>query len=162
MSCGVLAACVLVLAGCGGSLTAKDAGVDVPLGGDAIANDVRTDGVVDAIADGSGATDTGGGPIACGRMLTCTGTDVCMTWECGGPLRCIDPPDGGQCPTGTTFDSRCPGLGACVPDCFPSYACVPWPAACGGNLDCTCAAAVCNGMGSCLITRDRGIECGAV
>jgi len=153
---------ILALVACGGSLKEKDAGgdaqIEVDSGVDRAANDAGGTGR-DAVADGEGE----GGPIACGRTLTCTGTDICMTWECGGGPPLCDPPDGGECPPGTAPDPRCRGANAgCTPICFPSYACVPWPAACGATLDCPCASAVCSGMGSCLITRDRGISCGAV
>jgi len=161
-------ACVLVLVGCGGSLKDKDAGGDAQIavegGVDLAAND-GSDRGRDAVADSSGAGDIVGGAIACGRTLTCAGTDVCMTWECGGgpPPQCIDPLDGGQCPAGTAPDLRCRGAnGGCVQECSPSYACVPWPTACGVALNCNCAATVCSGMGSCLITGDRTVACGAV
>src|SRR5512138_3122034 len=81
-----------------------EAGVDTALtsGADVAARDGRAN--EDAADVDAGAT------IPCGPSLTCTGTDLCLTVNlCGGPLRCDDLADGGQCPPGSTLNPDCPG-----------------------------------------------------
>jgi hypothetical protein len=128
--------------------------------GDAIADVAR-----DAIADiaGEASADADGTAIPCGDGVTCTGTDLCLTLNlCGGPLNCLDVPDGGLCPPGSTLNPSCPmvvGRPGCTPDCPGwSYRCAPRPPACGGTLSCSSCPGVCQGL-SCLSASERGAFC---
>jgi len=109
----------------------------------------------DAIADGDGSA------IPCGA-LTCAGTDLCLeTAGCGGPLNCLDAIDAGSCPPGWHDNRFC--TSGCERDCAPpSFQCVPRPAACTGEIDCSCLGPSFCPFGSCLGVQGRLAECGAV
>jgi len=123
-----------------------------------VARDTSADGV---FADGGGDAGGDAGAIACGGM-SCTGTDLCVTFDlCGGPANCTDLPASNVCPPGTTYYATCPpgNRPGCMPNCSPSYGCARRPTACNATLDCTCAMAACNGMGTCVFASGRGVLC---
>jgi len=125
------------------------------LGSDGSATEVGHDAnAADAIAD------VESGAIPCGA-LTCTGTDLCLeTAGCGGPLNCLQATDAGACPPGWHDNRFC--ASGCERDCAPpSFQCVPRPAACTGEVDCSCLGPSFCQFGSCLGVQGRLAECGA-
>jgi hypothetical protein len=133
-----------------------DAGPDATFDGTA---DVGGDNGADAAGDTN--ADTGGSQINCGGGLTCDEGDLCvtMTW-CGGPVNCLDVPDSGECPGGSTLNPSCPsGRPGCVPECpAPTFKCASRPAACGATINCFCAREVC-APSSCFLAGGTGVTC---
>ena len=118
---------------------------------------------------GSSGAGGAGGSAVCGSRA-CTSSEICVHPGCGGGVFVCDPvPDGGQCPSGWTFNQSCPGTGTaprpgCVPPpCTPPAPfCAPLPASCSGTPSCTCLPFnVCgqNG-GSCGFVQDSNVICG--
>jgi hypothetical protein len=124
----------------------------------------------------NGSTDGAVGDVgsdgghACGGS-TCLADQVCVRPSCGGgtPPMC-DPGlvDGGQCPLGWTYQSRCPMGYGTVPGCAPPPCsppapfCADVPASCGGKPSCDCLPPdVCKGGGSCGSVYTSGdVMCG--
>src|SRR5204863_706480 len=88
-----------------------------------------------------GGTGGSGGSNACGTRV-CTSSEICVHPRCGGGAPICDPvPDGGQCPSGWTFQSLCPGSppgpGCLPPPCTPPAPfCTAVPASCSGTPSC--------------------------
>jgi hypothetical protein len=101
-------------------------------------------------ADGDHVTDAGSTP--CGTSA-CTPDQVCVETTSGGGA-CLSPPDGGVCPGSAT--------GPCC-NTYVGYACAPRPAACGANLTCACAKALCGdggpGVGGCQTGSGSILQC---
>lgn len=157
-------------AGCSHRALQDDAGggtghVGVDGGFDLVADVGIDESATEIGPDGNAAdasADVESGAIPCGA-LTCTGTDLCLeTAGCGGPLNCLmQTPDAGACPPGWHDNRFC--ASGCERDCAPpSFQCVPRPAACTGDLDCTCLGPSFCPFGSCLGIQGRLAECGAV
>jgi hypothetical protein len=115
---------------------------------------------------GAGGT---GGVKACGTHL-CTAGETCVRPSCGGTaLPCIPAPEGGQCPSGYTYNSFCtnngigqgPGPGCQPPPCTPPAPyCFSIPASCGSTLTCSCLPAnVCQGGGACGLISAGDVVC---
>jgi hypothetical protein len=109
------------------------------------------------------------GTTPCGTQ-TCATNQVCVQQMCGGgPNPCVPLPDAGTCPSGWTFDARCPRstLGGCdPPPCTnpPPYCAdvpktCPRPGTVSGPL-CPCADSVCK-FGACVEMLGRRVTCAA-
>jgi hypothetical protein len=118
---------------------------------------------------GGGTGGVDGGSNACGSRA-CSSTEVCVHPGCGGGVPICDPvPDGGQCPTGWTFQSSCPRPGGPGPGCQPPPCtppapfCITVPAACSGAPTCSCLPAdICTqtgGTGQCATVTNGEVVC---
>jgi hypothetical protein len=121
-------------------------------------------------SDGAIADVAGDSGHACGAS-TCRSDQVCVHPSCGGgtPPMCLEHADGGQCPSGWTYQPFCSGGLTVGPGCVPPSSCTPQtpfcadvPASCGGRPSCTCLPAnICNGNGSCGSVYTSGdVMCG--
>jgi len=88
---------------------------------------------------------------ATGCSPACGSNQVCVSQQQVGGGEPF-PDDAGNCPAGTVHAGD-----RCAPP--PTYACGPYPAACVGNLDCTCAASVCTGNYMCSKTSPGEVDC---
>jgi len=116
---------------------------------------------------GSAGTGGGGGAALCGAR-PCTSSELCVHPSCGGVApACTPVPDGGQCPSGYTFQQSCPltsgtvGPGCQVPPCTPpSPYCLTTPAACGATPTCSCLPSdVCHSGGACGVISKSDVLC---
>lgn len=182
---------ILGVEGCNGSSTKNDASTGGPDGSAGAAGGTSggTDGAAGAAGgtSGVGANSGNGGHGAAGTSgggggqagtagascngAPCTSTQVCVHPTCGGgaPPQCSPIPDGGQCPSGWTFESQCPPsagstLAGCIPPpCTPPAPfCADLPASCGGNPNCVCLPNdICRGNGACEIANSLEVVCGS-
>jgi hypothetical protein len=81
----------------------------------------------------------------------CTQNQVCISNQTVGGGQPF-PDDAGNCPMGTVHAGD-----RCAPP--PTYACGPYPTACGATLDCTCAASACSGPAGCSSTGPDLVNC---
>ena len=116
-----------------------------------------------------GATGGTGGAAVCGTRA-CTSAEICVRPSCGGTaLPCIAVPDGGQCPSGYTYNPLCsyflsapgPGPGCQPPPCTPPAPyCLTVPASCGTPVTCSCLpGTVCQGGGACGLISGGEVLC---
>ena len=118
---------------------------------------------------GAGGASAGGtgGSVPCGTTV-CTSSELCVRGSCAfilGTKPCnLSLPDGGQCPSGSTYILFCPNITG--PGCYqsacttPDPYCLPIPTSCGATPTCSCLPTdVCHGYGGCT---DRGISGGVL
>jgi hypothetical protein len=100
---------------------------------------------------GSGGNQGTDGGMTCSPA--CTSGFICVASGTeGGAI--INANDAGVCPSGTHptgFENRCENNRA--------YGCMPIPAACGGTVTCTCAAALCSAPETCLGPTNGVLSC---
>jgi hypothetical protein len=158
-------------AGSGGQATGGQGGNTGGVGG---ASGGHTGGGAGGAAGGM-AGGGGGGGIACGSS-SCTSGQLCVHPSCGGgaPPQC-DPlvQDGGQCPSGWTYEAQCPPGSGTHPGCVPPLCtppepfCLDIPAGCAGTVGCPCLpSTVCNQSGTtsgggCLGLSGANVRCGS-
>jgi hypothetical protein len=141
-------------AGTGGDAGATGAAGDGGRGGGGAGGASGAGGRGGAGGGSSGA----GGSTPCGAG-TCTSSQFCIVPACAtlppGPRPCNPLPDGGQCPSGSTYQTSCSnitGPGCYQPACVapPAYCLTP-PASCGTALTCSCLGDICMGYGGCTV-----------
>ena len=161
-------------AGCSSTTSTTDAASGGSGGGGAAGGAGGAAGGGGAGGERSG-TGGSGGATSCGGSI-CTSSQVCVHPSCGGgtPPQCSPlTVDGGQCPSGWTYEPQCPpGVGT-VPGCLPPPCtppepfCTALPPACSGTPTCTCLPqSICmpdggSYGGQCFLINGRSVMCGS-
>jgi hypothetical protein len=99
----------------------------------------------------NGTSCFGGDGGANGCSPACGTNQVCISHQTIGGGQPF-PDDAGNCPIGTVHAGD-----RCAPP--PTYACGPYPSACGATLDCTCAASACGSFTMCTSTGPDLVNC---
>ena len=163
----LLLAAMLAATGCGNSTVAADAGAGGSgggAGGDGGGGQADGGGGGGVGGGAGGGAGGSGGSSLCGTTA-CAAGEICVHPGCGGGVQVCDPvPDGGQCPSGWTFETLCartpPGPGCIPPPCTPPAPfCAPLPASCSGNATCLCLPFdVCGQNGGQCSTVQQGLN----
>jgi len=170
---------LLALAACGNSTGSGATGVGGASSADGASGATGSGGTGGVSGSGGaggghGGKGGSGGASTCGGSM-CTSSEICVHPSCGGAAPQCDPltVDGGQCPSGWTYEPQCPPGGGTVPGCVPPPCtppapfCATVPSGCAGTPTCACLPqSICMpdagvSGGQCFIANSAGVTCGS-